>query len=66
MQFGHFGGVLGQDEDEVHGVRSGNRMGLDLLQCIRLVDILRRAFEDRLETGGILKLFVGVGILMRL
>lgn len=66
MQFRHFGGVLGQDEDEIHGVRSGNRMGLDLLQCIRLVDILRRAFEDRFETGSILKLFVGVRILVRL
>lgn len=66
MQLGHFGGVLGQNEDEVHGVRSGDRMSLDLLQRIWLVNILRRAFEDRFETGSILKLFVGVGILVRL
>lgn len=66
MHLGYFGGVLGQDKDEVHGIGSRDGMRLDLFEGIGLVDVFRRAFEDRFETGGILELFVGMGVLMRL
>lgn len=66
MQFRYFRGVLRQYENEVHRVRSGDRKGPDLLDRARLMRILRRALEDRLEARGILELFVRVWVLMSL
>lgn len=66
MYLGYLGCVLRQDEDEIHRICPGNRETFDPLERIGLIGILGCAFENGLETGCILQLFVGVLLLVSL
>jgi hypothetical protein len=66
MHLRHLWCILRQNEDEIHGVRSRERLSLDLFQCVWLIDVLGSTLQDGLETWGILQLFIGIRILMGL
>ncbi len=66
MELGDFGGELGEDKYQVDRVGSGDFFDLDLLQRVRLRSILRSTLENRFESGGILKLLVGIWVLVGL
>lgn len=66
MHFRDLWCVLRQDEDEVYRIGPGYRQPFDFLDRIWLICILGRAFQDGFQTGCILKLLVGVGVLVRL
>lgn len=66
MQFGDLGGVLGEDEDEVYGVRAGDGVFFDVFDGAGLFDVFGGTLEYRFQPWSVLELFVSVGVLVRL
>ena len=58
MEFCDFRGELSKNEYEIDRVGSRNWRGLDFLQGIGLRSVFGSTFQDRLQPGGILELFV--------